>query len=129
MNKVFISGMVGKDPVIHELSSGIKKAEFSVANKVWKNNGAKTVWVQVRTIGKRAEAIEANLKKGMKVWVEGSWDADEWKDKTTQLNRRLDYVFASSIEWDSRGASNVTRDNDRDMSRDESHGNDDDDAY
>jgi len=125
MNIVTISGMLGKDPQVFDMSGGVRKAELSVANKIWTKAGVKTVWIQVRVIGKRADAAAANLRKGDKVWVQGSWQADEWQDKVTKQKRRLDYLFASSIEW----SGSVTRDEQQDMSRDMSRDGPDDDAY
>lgn len=124
MNKVIISGRLGKDPELFAMPSGQNKVEISVANNTWTKNGARTIWIQARAIGKRADAIAANLRKGSRVWLEGSWQCDEWEDKATHQRRRMDYLFISSAEWDARGGEAQAAD----MSRDTSHGGDDD-AY
>lgn len=112
MNSVSISGTLGRDPETHVLASGMMKIEFSVANKVWTKAGIKTVWINCRAIGKRAEAAAAHLRKGSKVWVSGAWYQDEWVDRATQAKRRADYLFAATIEWDGAkvGGPGDTRD-------------------
>lgn len=125
MNKVIISGRLGRDLEPKTLPAGATKLDFSIANKMWsKEGGDKTAWVNIRVIGKRADALVANAGKGKMLWIEGTWQVDEWMDKETGKKRRYDYLFASLIEWepsktaDSQAPARATREPGEDDDRD-----------
>lgn len=86
INKVIIIGNLGKDPEIRYTPSGDAIANLSVGTtESWKDkqSGEKkevTEWHKVVAYGKTAQLIGEYLKKGSKVYVEGSLRTRKWQD-------------------------------------------------
>jgi single-strand DNA-binding protein len=87
LNKVSIIGNLGNDPEVRYLPNGDAVANISVATTdKWKDKGtgeAKelTEWHRVNFYGKLAEIVGQYLKKGSKVYIEGSLRTRKWTDK------------------------------------------------
>jgi len=87
VNKVILVGNLGKDPEVRTLTSGDKVVNLTLAtSETWrdKNSGErkeKTEWHRVvifnDNLGKVAESY---LKKGAKVYIEGSLQTRKWTD-------------------------------------------------
>lgn len=79
LNKVMLIGNLGKDPIIKEFSNGGKAASFSIATTdSWKDKTSgeyvsKTFWhrIVVKVPG-LVDVVEKYLKKGSRVYIEGS---------------------------------------------------------
>jgi single-strand DNA-binding protein len=103
LNKVMLIGNLGADPEIRSTPNGQRVAQFSVATSRSWNDAAgqkqeKTEWhrcvVWNRGGGARAggagsggglvDVVERYLKKGDKVYVEGSIEYRQWQDKEGQ---------------------------------------------
>ena len=90
VNKVILIGNLGKDPEMRYLPSGEAIANFSVAtSENWtdKTSGDKkeaTEWHRVAFFGRTAEVAGQYLKKGAKIYVEGSLRTRKWQDKDGQ---------------------------------------------
>jgi len=88
INKVILLGNVGGDPVIRSTQDGKKIATFSLAtSESWKNkNGEKQEKVQWHNVvifsEGLANVVEKYIKKGTKLFVEGSLQTRKWKDKS-----------------------------------------------
>jgi len=88
INKVILLGNVGGDPVIRSTQDGKKIATFSLAtSESWKNkNGEKQEKVQWHNVVIFSEGlvnvVEKYIKKGTKLFVEGSLQNRKWKDKS-----------------------------------------------
>lgn len=89
VNKVILVGNLGADPEIRRLSSGDPVVNLRIAtSESWrdKNTGErkeKTEWHQVVIFNDGiAKVAEAYLKKGMKVYVEGSLQTRKWQDQS-----------------------------------------------
>lgn len=85
-NKVQLIGRLGMNPEVKTLESGTKFAKFSLAtNESFTNaNGEKveeTEWHNVIAWNKTAELIEAYLKKGKEVALEGKLSTRSWEDE------------------------------------------------
>ena len=84
INKVILLGNVGGDPVIRSNQDGKKIATFSLAtSESWKNkNGEKQEKVQWHNVVIFSEGlvnvIEKYIKKGTKLFVEGSLQNRKW---------------------------------------------------
>ena len=86
VNKVILVGNLGADPEVRRLNSGDMVVNLRIAtSETWrdKNSGErkeKTEWHQVvifnDNLGKVAEQY---LKKGMKVYIEGSLQTRKWE--------------------------------------------------
>jgi len=97
INKVTLIGNLGADPEIRTLESGTKVARISLATNEsyqdktsgeWKD---KTEWHTIIAWRYQAEKAERDLKKGMRIYVDGKityrkWQNQEGKDiYTTEI--------------------------------------------
>jgi len=90
VNKVFLIGNLGQDPEVRFMPSGNPVANFSLATTdTWtdKQSGQRqerTEWHRCNAFGKLAEIIQQYVKKGSKVYVEGSIHTRKWQDQSGQ---------------------------------------------
>lgn len=98
VNKVFIIGRLGFDPEIRYMSSGSAVVNISVATsdtRKDKTTGeiiAKTEWHRIVLYNKLGELAHDILKKGSKVYVEGSLRTNKWKGKDGSLKSTTEIV-------------------------------------
>jgi single-strand DNA-binding protein len=85
VNKVILVGNLGRDPEIRFTQSGQKLANISVAtSETWRDKQSgerreKTEWHRVVIFDERlADIAEKYLKKGSKVYLEGSLQTRKW---------------------------------------------------
>lgn len=88
-NKVQLTGNLGNNPEVKIFENGSKVARFSMATKdeYKTRTGEKaedTQWHFISAWGKMAEKIEAELKKGSFVSVEGRLTTRNYVDKNGQ---------------------------------------------
>jgi len=88
VNKVILVGNLGRDPEVRFAQSGSKIVNMSVAtSESWKDKQTgerkeKTEWHRVVIFNERiADVAEKYLKKGSKVYLEGSLQTRKWQDK------------------------------------------------
>ncbi len=86
MNTVILIGNLGKDPDMSYTSSGIAVTKFSLAvtrsEKAQSGEWQKeTDWYSITAWGRDAETCNNYLKKGSKVYVEGSLSQRKYKDR------------------------------------------------
>ena len=81
MNKITITGRLGRDSELRSLPEGKTVLAFAVSDDVGFGNKKKTQWFNCSIFDKRGQALEAHLKKGQQVTVFGSLDLREWTDK------------------------------------------------
>ena len=86
VNKVMLVGNVGNDPEVRYTNDSLAIANLSIAtSEVWKdklgNKQEKTEWHRVVMFGKSAEIVRDYVKKGTKLFVEGSLRTRKWEDK------------------------------------------------
>ena len=113
VNKVILLGTVGRDPEVRSLAGGSTITTVSIAtSESWrdKNTGQlteQTEWHRVVFYGRLAEISGEYLRKGSKVYVEGSIHTKKWQDKTTGQDRYSTEIKASSMQlMDSRATGN-----------------------
>lgn len=88
-NQITIIGNVGQDPEVRYLPSGDAVVNLSVAtSERWKdkegNPQEKTQWHRIKAFGKLAEIMGQYLRKGSKVFIQGSMDYGSYqKDGVT----------------------------------------------
>ena len=87
INKVILLGNVGGDPVIRSTQDGKKIATFSLAtSEKWKDKSSneareKTEWHRIVVFSEGLVGIiEKYVKKGSKLFVEGSLQTRKWKN-------------------------------------------------
>jgi len=87
VNKVIIVGLVGNQPDIRTTEGGKEIANFSVAtSEKWTEKATgekkeKTEWSRVVAFGNIAGIVKNYVKKGSKVYLEGSLQTRKWTDK------------------------------------------------
>ncbi len=86
VNKVILLGNVGKDPEIRATQGGTVVASFSIAttDRIKDQSGNysdKTEWHNVVAFQRVAEIVRDYVKKGHKLYVEGSLRTTSWDDK------------------------------------------------
>jgi len=90
VNKVIIVGNLGKDPEVRFMPNGSAVANITVATSdTWKDKQTgeqkeKTEWHRVVMFGKLAEIAGEYLKKGSKVYLEGSLQTRKWTNQQGQ---------------------------------------------
>ena len=89
VNRVILVGNLGKDPDVRHAQNGNKIVNMSVAvSESWvdKNSGErkeKVEWIRCVVFDERlADVAEKYLKKGAKVYLEGSLQTRKWVDQS-----------------------------------------------
>lgn len=87
LNKVELIGNLGADPELRYLQNGGAVANMNIAtSESWKDKTTgekkeKTEWHRVVIFGKLAEIAGEYLRKGSKVFIEGSLQTRKWQDQ------------------------------------------------
>lgn len=87
INKVILVATCGNDPQVKNFPNGGKLVQFSVAtNESWvdKNTGERrqeTEWHRIVANNRTADIIEQYVKKGMRLYIEGSLKTRKWTDQ------------------------------------------------
>ena len=88
VNKVILIGNLGRDPESRTMQSGGKVVSFSIAtSETWNDKMSgerkeKTQWHKIAIFNERlGEVAEKYLKKGAKVYIEGSLESRKYTDK------------------------------------------------
>ncbi len=89
VNKVILIGNLGKDPEVRNAQNGSKIVTFTLAtSESWNDKASgerkeKTEWHRVVVFNDRiADVAERFLRKGRKVYVEGSLQTRKWTDQS-----------------------------------------------
>jgi single-strand DNA-binding protein len=88
VNKVILVGNLGRDPEIRSMQSGEEIAQLSVAtSETWKDKASgerkeRTEWHRVVIFNENlVKVAKSYLKKGSKLYIEGSLQTRKWTDK------------------------------------------------
>jgi single-strand DNA-binding protein len=100
VNKVILVGNLGKDPEVRRMTSGEPVVNLSVAtSESWKDKSSgerkeKTEWHRVVIFNENlAKVAEQYLRKGSKVYLEGSLTTRKWTDKDGQEKYSTEVVL------------------------------------
>jgi single-strand DNA-binding protein len=100
VNKVILIGNLGRDPEIRSTQDGMRIATLAVAtSETWRDKGSgdrkeRTEWHRVVIFNERlAEIAEKYLKKGSKVYLEGSLQTRKWTDNSGQERYTTEIVL------------------------------------
>lgn len=111
VNKVILIGNLGNDPEVRYLPSGGPVATISIAtSESWKDKQTgqtqeRTEWHRVVFFNRLAEICGEYLRKGSKVYVEGSIRTRKWQDKTG-VERYTTEIMGNSLQMlDSKGGN------------------------
>ena len=85
LNRVQLSGRLGKGPESKFTPTGKKVTHFSLAvSERWKSGGEskeRTEWVNIEAWDRLGEVCQEYLKKGSLVYLEGRLKTDRYEDK------------------------------------------------
>ena len=104
INKVIIVGNLGKEPEVKTFDNGGMIVNFTVAtSESWSDKQTnqkvdKTEWHKIVFKSKLAPFAADYLKKGSKVYVEGSLATRSWKDAKTQEQRYVTEIIAHTFQ-------------------------------
>lgn len=111
VNKVIIVGNCGGDPETRYMPSGGAVTNITVAtSETWKDKTTgqpqeRTEWHRVVFFNRLGEIAGEYLKKGSKVYVEGSLRTRKWQDQNTGQDRYTTEIVGSEMQMlDSRGS-------------------------
>ncbi len=109
LNLVQLIGNLTKDPEVKYTGSGTAVASFSIAtNRSWKNQeGNIEEAVEFHNIvawGKLGEICGQYLKKGTKVYLQGSLTTRSWQDDAGVTKYKTEVRVDEMIILDSKGA-------------------------
>jgi single-strand DNA-binding protein len=100
VNKVILVGNLGKDPEIRSTQDGSKIVNLTLAtSETWNDRASgekkeKTEWHRVVIFNDRtADVAEKYLKKGAKIYVEGSLQTRKWTDQQGQERYTTEVVI------------------------------------
>ena len=109
VNKVIIVGNCGQDPEAKALPSGDAVTNLSVAtSESWKDKNTgeqkeRAEWHRIVFFGKLAEVVAKYLKKGSKVYVEGSLRTRKWQAQDGSDRYSTEIVASEMQMLESRG--------------------------
>ena len=116
VNRVTIIGNLGNDPETKFMPSGGAVTNISVAtSESWKDKNTgqqqdRTEWHRVVFFNKLAEIAGEYLKKGSKVYIEGSLRTRKWQGQDGQDRYTTEIVASEMQMLDSRGDSGGQQD-------------------
>ncbi|QRN04810.1 single-stranded DNA-binding protein [Legionella sp. MW5194] len=111
INKVILIGNVGGDPEVRYMPNGNAVTTLSVAtSETWKDKQTgdkqeRTEWHRVVCFNRLGEIAGEYLRKGSKLYVEGSLRTRKWQDQQGQ-DRYTTEIVATDIQMlDGKGGS------------------------
>lgn len=132
LNKVTLIGRVGSDPETRTNDKGKNFASFSLAtSENWKDRitgerKEKTEWHRVVVFNEAiANIVKLYVKKGSKIYIEGTLQTRKWNDSAGQEKYTTEIVLqnynANLILLDQK--ANLGYNNDSNMQANQSHAN------
>ena len=114
LNKAQLIGNLGADPEIRSTTSGTRVATLSIAtSRRWNNaqgqQQEKTEWHRVVCWDKLAEICERYLKRGDRVYVEGSIEYRQWEGQDGQTKYTTEIRARELIMLGGRDGGDVQR--------------------
>ena len=111
INKVILIGNLGADPEVRYMPSGAAVATVNVAtSESWKDKTTgeqqeRTEWHRVVFFNRLGEIAGEYLRKGSKLYVEGSLRTRKWQDKNG-VDRYTTEIVGNEMQMlDSRGGA------------------------
>tara|TARA_E500000331_G_C16791897_1_gene512720 strand:- start:24 stop:452 length:429 start_codon:yes stop_codon:yes gene_type:complete len=102
LNKVMLIGNVGQDPELRYTPDGNPVANFSIAvnrrRKVGDEFKDETEWFNIVCFSRTAENVNQYLSKGQKVYVEGSFQSNEYVGQDGNQRKSFE-VIANNVTF------------------------------
>ncbi|HFD88111.1 MAG TPA: single-stranded DNA-binding protein [Gammaproteobacteria bacterium] len=113
VNKVILVGNLGKDPETRYMPSGGAVTNCTIAtSETWKDKATgqpqeRTEWHRVVFFNRLGEIAGEYLKKGSKVYIEGSLRTRKWQGQDGQDRYTTEIVASEMQMLDSRGGAST----------------------
>lgn len=115
LNKVMIIGNLGVDPEVRHMPSGAPVTNIRVATtEVWKDRQTgekqeRTEWHRIVFFNPLADIAAKYLRKGSRVFVEGSLRTNKWQDQSGNDRYTVEIIANNMLMLDAKGggADNV----------------------
>lgn len=120
VNKVILIGNIGADPEVRYTPTGSAVTNITLATtESWKDKQSgdiqdRTEWHRVVFFNRLAEIVGEYLRKGSKIYVEGSLRTRKWQDKNGVERFTTEIVATEMHMLDSKGSGNATGFKDQD---------------
>lgn len=127
INKVILVGNLGADPEVRYMPSGGAVTNVTIAtSESWKDKQTgeqqdRTEWHRVVFFNRLAEIAGEYLRKGSKVYVEGSLRTRKWQDQAGVERYTTEIVAAEMQMLDGKGGSDAPRSPSQSRSQAPSH--------
>lgn len=114
VNKVILIGNIGQDPEVRYTPGGSAITNISVAtSEAWKDKQTgqsqeRTEWHRVVFFNRLAEIAGEYLRKGSKVYIEGSLRTRKWQDQQGQDRYTTEIVANEMQMLDGRGSEGAS---------------------
>jgi single-strand DNA-binding protein len=111
LNRIFLIGNLGKDPVMSYTEKGTAYTRFTLAvNRIQRNKETgeqqkETEWFNIVTWERLAETCNTYLRKGSKVFIEGRMQSHKYTDKSGVERTAWDVVASEMQMLDSKESS------------------------
>ena len=110
LNKVMLTGRLGKEVELRVTPNGTSVATFSVASgrNMKQPDGSykeQTEWFRVVAWDRLAETCSNYLKKGSHVFIEGRLQTREWQDQQGQKRYSTEVIASDMVMLDSKRQS------------------------
>lgn len=118
INKVILIGNLGADPEVRYTPNNVAVVTVNIATSSgWKDKQSgemqeRTEWHRVVFFSRLAEIVSEYLRKGSKVYVEGSLRTRKWTDKNNVEKYTTEIVANEMQMLDGRGAGQNISSND-----------------
>ncbi len=115
INKVILVGNLGADPEVRYMPSGGAVTNVTIAtSESWKDKQTgeqqdRTEWHRVVFFNRLAEIAGEYLRKGSKVYVEGSLRTRKWQDQAGVERYTTEIVAGEMQMLDGKGGSDAPR--------------------
>jgi len=111
INKVILVGNCGNDPEVRATNAGKAVTNISVAtSESWNDESGnlqeRTEWHKIVFFGRLAEIAGEYLKKGSKVYIEGSLRTRKWTDQQGVERHTTEIIASEMQKLDGRNSAN-----------------------
>ncbi|MFW0072494.1 MAG: single-stranded DNA-binding protein [Coxiella-like endosymbiont] len=117
VNKVILIGNLGQDPEVRFTPNGNAVANVTLATSAsWRDKQTgesqeRTEWHRIAFFNRLAEIVGEYLRKGSKVYIEGSLRTRKWQDKSG-IDRYTTEIIANEMHMlDNRGTNSGNHSN------------------
>ncbi|MFW0055165.1 MAG: single-stranded DNA-binding protein [Coxiella endosymbiont of Dermacentor silvarum] len=117
VNKVILIGNLGQDPEVRYTPNGNAIANVTLATSTtWRDRQTgelqeRTEWHRIAFFNRLAEIVGEYLRKGSKVYIEGSLRTRKWQDKNGADRYTTEIVASEMHMLDSRSSVSSSHEN------------------